>query len=197
MELPLENIASTIIDKVSDGVITKMNISEERRNREFTYQLKELEFYKSNYEKDLKDVFDFWFDLVQLTHIKDNKNITDHERQEFEKKYSKMMAPSNMATYKMKTIKYGGKETSRVLAIMSKIMQPKYDDKPEMTALYIWCAILAVLKKDILGQELDPTDVIRILVNDFDDHEQDVEETKKYIKDIYKNTYGESPKWIY
>ena len=80
---------------------------------------------------------------------------------------------------------------------MSKIMQPKYDDKPEMTALYIWCAILAVLKKDILGQELDPTDVIRILVNDFDDHEQDVEETKKYIKNIYKDTYGDNPKWIY
>lgn len=197
MELPLENVASTIVEKVSDGVIAKMNINEERRNREFTYQLKELEFYKSNYEKDLKDVFDFWFDLVRLTHIKDNKNISDAEKQKFQKEYLKLMGTANMANYKMKTIKYGGKETSRVLAIMNKLMQPKYDDKPAMTALYVWCAILAVLKKDILGQELDPADVIRVLVNDFDDHEKDVEETKQYIKTIYKDTYGENPKWVY
>ena len=45
MEFPGENIAATVAEKVSDIVIAKMNINEEKRNREFTYQLKELEFY--------------------------------------------------------------------------------------------------------------------------------------------------------
>ena len=58
---------NTIIEKVSDGVIAKMNMNEEKRNREFTYQLKELEFYKSNYENDLKDIFDFSAITTSLT----------------------------------------------------------------------------------------------------------------------------------
>ena len=45
MEVPGESVVNTIVEKVSDGIIAKMNINEERRNREFTYQLKELEFY--------------------------------------------------------------------------------------------------------------------------------------------------------
>ena len=46
MELPFESTINTAIEKIADGVIAKVNINEERRNREFTYQLKELEFYK-------------------------------------------------------------------------------------------------------------------------------------------------------
>lgn len=64
MEFPGENIAATVAEKVSDIVIAKMNINEEKRNREFTYQLKELEFYKSGYDKELRALFDYWTDLV-------------------------------------------------------------------------------------------------------------------------------------
>ena len=84
--MPFEGVISTAIEKIADGVITKMNHAEERRNREFTYQLKELEFYKSNYEKDLKDIFDYWFEVVRIVHIKDNIHLTEPERKRHNEK---------------------------------------------------------------------------------------------------------------
>lgn len=196
MELPFESTINTAIEKISDGVINKMNHAEEKRNREFTYQLKELEFYKSNYEKDLKDIFDYWFELVKITHIKDNENLTEQERQRFRKKYTEMLSVSKVATLKMNTLKYGGTETGRVLAVENALHQKKYADQPESTALFIWCSVLAVLKKDILGQDLDPVDIIRVLVNDFDDNIDNVKNAKKYVKKIYKDIYIEDPYWI-
>lgn len=196
MEIPFESTVNTAIEKISDGVIAKMNHAEEKRNREFTYQLKELEFYKSNYEKDLKDIFDFWFEIVKITHIKDNENLTEQERQRLNKKHKEMLSVMKIATYKMNTLKYGGTETGRVLAIESVLHQEKYNDQPELTVLFVWCAILAVLKKDILGQDLDPVDIIRVLANDFDDNIDDIKKAKKYVKKLYKDIYKEDPYWV-
>lgn len=194
--LPFESTINTAVEKIADGVITKMNHAEEKRNREFTYQLKELEFYKSNYEKDLKDIFDYWFDLVRTVQIKDNKNLTEQERNEYQKKYAKLNSVDKVSKYKMNTLKYGGTETGRVLAIANRLLQKKFEDQPKHTPLVMWCSVLAVLKKDILGQELDPVDIIRVLVNDYDSNIQNVEDAKLYIKKVYKETYGENPSWI-
>ena len=68
--------------------------------------------------------------------------------------------------------------------------------KPKQTIFFAWCAILAVLKKDILGQELDPVDIIRVMVNDYDSNIDGIEEAKKYLKTYYKETYDEDPYWI-
>lgn len=191
-----ESTVNTIIEKISDGVLAKVNINEEKRNREFTYQLKELEFYKSNYQKDLKDIFDYWFDLVRVTQIKDNKNLKEHEKQKYQKQYDDLISIPKISQYKMNTLKYGGTETGRVLAIMNALNQKKYSNQPRTTSLYVWCVVLAVLKKDILGQILDPIDIIRVLVNDFDDNKKQVEEAELYVKKIYRETYGEDPEWI-
>ena len=196
MEWPIEGTINTAIDKIADGVITKMNHAEERRNREFTYQLKELEFYKSNYEKDLKDIFDYWFELVRIIHIKDNKNLTDAERARYQKKYNEYVSVDKISRYKMNTLKYGGTETGRVLALSNRLLQEKFQNQPKHTMLILWCSVLAVLKKDILGQELDPVDIIRVLVNDFDENIDNVNDASKYIKKVYKDTYGENPVWI-
>lgn len=67
MEIPGEGLISTAIEQVVAGVQIKVSQIEESRNREFLYQMKELEFYKSNYEKDLKGIFDYWFDVVRIT----------------------------------------------------------------------------------------------------------------------------------
>lgn len=196
MELPFESTVNTAIEKIADGVIAKININEERRSREFSYQLKELEFYKSNYEKDLKDIFDFWFDVVCITHIKDNPHLTEQERQKYYKRYGELIHVDKIARYKMNTIKYGGTETGRVLAIENKLHQEKYNNKPTYIPLFMWCAVLSVLKKDILGQIISPDDIIQILVNDFDDHIEDLQEAKKYVRKIYRQCYGEDPYWI-
>lgn len=196
LSVPFESTINTAIEKIADGVIAKMNHAEEKRNREFTYQLKELEFYKSNYEKDLKDIFDYWFELVRIIHIKDNEKLTEQERNKHQKKYAELISVDKIAKYKMNTLKYGGTETGRVLAITNRLLQKKFEDQPKHTTLVLWCSVLAVLKKDILGQDLDPVDIIRVLVNDYDDNIQNVEDAKTYIKKVYKDTYGEFPFWI-
>lgn len=197
MELPLENLLSTAIEQISSGVQLKVSQIEEQRNREFTYQLKELEFYKSNYEKDLKDIFNYWFDLVRLTHIKDNKNITQNEKQKFQKQYEDLMSIPKIAKYKMNTLKYGGLETGRILALESTLHNKKYNNQPETVALVVWCTILSVLKKDILGQDTDAIDIIRVLTNDLYDNDnfEKLMESKKYVIKVYKEIYGEDPYW--
>ena len=195
MQFPGEELITATIETLSEGIIKKMDEAEEKRNREFSLKMKELEFYKSNYDKELRDIFDFWFDLVRVTHIKDNKNLTAQEKEKYEKKYKEMLGVDKIARYKMNTLKYGGSETGRVFAIESKLHQSKYDNKPDTVALYMWCAILSVLKKDILGQNIAPTDIIQVLVNDYDDNEKSILKAKKYVAKIYKDTYKETPYW--
>lgn len=195
MQFPGEELITATIETLSEGLIKKMDEAEEKRNREFSLKMKELEFYKSNYDKELRDIFDFWFDLVRVTHIKDNKNLTAQEKEKYEKKYKEMLGVDKIARYKMNTLKYGGSETGRVFAIESKLHQSKYDNKPDTVALYMWCAILSVLKKDILGQNIAPTDIIQVLVNDYDDNEKSILKAKKYVAKIYKDTYKETPYW--
>lgn len=190
MEIPGEGLISTAIEQVVAGVQIKVSQIEESRNREFLYQMKELEFYKSIYEKDLKGIFDYWFDVVRITHIKDNLHLTEQERQKYNKKFSELVYVDKIAQYKMNTLKYGGRETGRILALQNKLQQKFYDDKPRETELYLWCRILAVLKKDILGQDLDPLDILRVLVNDYDEHEKEIIAAKNYVDKIYAQTYG-------
>ena len=129
MEIPGEGLISTAIEQVVAGVQIKVSQIEESRNREFLYQMKELEFYKSNYEKDLKGIFDYWFDVVRITHIKDNLHLTEQERQKYNKKFSELVYVDKIAQYKMNTLKYGGRETGRILALQNKLQQKFYDDK--------------------------------------------------------------------
>lgn len=191
MGIPGEELISTAIEQVVAGVQIKVSQIEESRNREFLHQMKELEFYKSNYEKDLKNIFDYWFDVVRIIHIKGNKNLSKQEHEKYEKKFQELLRIDKIALYKMNTLKYGGRETGRILALQNRLQQKKYDDKPPKTELYIWCRILSVLKKDILGQDLDPLDILRVLVNDYDEHEEEVLAAQKYVDKVYAQTYGE------
>ena len=195
LSLPFEGTINTAIEKISDGIIMKMNHAEEQRNREFAYRLKELEFYKSNYDKDLKDIFDYWFELVRISHIKDNIHLTEKERDKYQKRFTELMSIDKIARYKMNTLKYGGTETGRVLAVLSGLIFDKNESQPKYTPLFMWCAVLSVLKKDILGQDLAPTDVIRVLVNDYDDNEDGFEAARDYAKEYYKKIYGCYPFW--
>lgn len=193
---PFESTVNTAIEKIADGVITKMNHAEEQRSREFSYQLKELEFYKSNYGKDLKDIFDYWFDIVRAAQIKDNRHLTETQKKKYNDRYNELSSVDKISSYKMKTIKYGGSETGRVLAIESKLHQEKYKDRPKLTTLYMWCSILSVLKKEILGQHISTDDIIQILVTDFDDNISELEKAKEYIRKLYYEIYKENPYWV-
>lgn len=195
MEMPGESVVNTIIEKISDGVITRMNINEERRNREFTYQLKELEFYKSGYDKELRALFDYWTDLVWLAQFKDNELLSEQERKRYNKQFDDMIKIDKIAKNKINTIKYGGKETGRVLALQSKLQQEKYKDQPTLVIVYMWCSVIAVLKKEILGQFISTTDIMQILITNLDDNMEEIKKAKEYIKKVYKETYKEDPYW--
>lgn len=100
MEVPGESVVNTIVEKVSDGIIAKMNINEERRNREFTYQLKELEFYKSGYDKELRSLFDYWTELVWLAQFKDNGCLSQSEKEKYNKRYNELIHIDKIAKTK-------------------------------------------------------------------------------------------------
>lgn len=195
MEVPGESVVNTIVEKVSDGIIAKMNINEERRNREFTYQLKELEFYKSGYDKELRSLFDYWTELVWLAQFKDNGCLSQSEKEKYNKRYNELIHIDKIAKNKINTIKYGGKETGRVLALQSKLQQEKYKDKPTLVIVYMWCSVIAVLKKEILGQFISTTDIMQILITNLDDNMEEIKKAKEYIKKVYKETYKEEPYW--
>lgn len=195
MEVPGESVVNTIVEKVSDGIIAKMNINEERRNREFTYQLKELEFYKSGYDKELRSLFDYWTELVWLAQFKDNGCLSQSEKEKYNKRYNELIHIDKIAKNKINTIKYGGKETGRVLALQSKLQQEKYKDQPTLVIVYMWCAVIAVLKKEILGQFISTTDIMQILITNLDDNMEEIKKAKEYIKKVYKETYKEEPYW--
>lgn len=186
MEMPFEKVVCTAIEQISAGVQLKIAQGEENRNREFLHGMKELEFYKSNYEKDLKDIIDFWFEIVRLTTTKDNENLDEGTRKRLAKEYDKKMNLDNLSKYQMKTLKYGGTETSKVLALQHILLQEKYKDQPEYTAMYIFCKILSVLKMDILGQELSPQDVMKVLVTDYDDNIEEINKAKNFVEDLYQ-----------
>ncbi len=101
------------------------------------------------------------------------------------------MKVEKVAKYKMNTLKYGGKETGRVFAIQSKLLQSNYKDQPFGTPLFLWSAILSVLKREILGQEIDPLDIIQVLVNDYDDQETEIIEPDRRIH--YPQRHPEGP----
>jgi len=65
-------------------------------------------------------------------------------------------------------------------------MQEKYNDKPEYADVYILCKVLSVLKKDVLGQDLDAEDILKVLLNDYDENEEKLLKSKKYIEDMLK-----------
>lgn len=195
MEVPGESVVNTIVEKVSDGIIAKMNINEERRNREFTYQLKELKFYKSGYDKELRSLFDYWTELVWLAQFKDNGCLSQSEKEKYNKRYNELIHIDKIAKNKINTIKYGGKETGRVLALQSKLQQEKYKDQPTLVIVYMWCSVIAVLKKEILGQFISTTDIMQILITNLDDNMEEIKKAKEYIKKVYKETYKEEPYW--
>lgn len=196
MVFPGEELVSTAIETLSAGLIKKMDDAEARRDREFTLKIRELEFYKTNYDKELKDIFDFWFEVVRIVHIKDNPHLMPAERDKYAKRYRELVSVDKIAKYKMNTLKYGGKETGRVFAIENKLHQEEYANQPKSVPLYMWCSILAVLKKEILGQEIDTTDIIQVLTNDYDKNEKQTLEAKKYILGVYKKTYNEGTYWL-
>ena len=121
--------------------------------------------------------------------------MSEQERKRYNKQFDDMIKVDKIAKNKINTIKYGGKETGRVLALQSKLQQAKYKDQPMLVMVYMWCSVIAVLKKEILGQFISTIDIMQILITNLDDNMEEIKKAKEYIKKVYKETYKEEPYW--
>lgn len=184
MGFPGEEIVSTAVEKLSDALIQKMDHAEEKRNREFTYQLRELEFYKGNYDKEIRKVFDGWFDFLQNTLLVANKNVDDAAKKHYQRELEKFTKPEHAVALKIQTMKYCGTETGKALALFSQISYDcgKDDTIPKFATVYVTCFLLSVMKKEVLGQDIAPLTILKVLLNDYEENAYVVNEGQAYVE---------------
>lgn len=185
MNFPGEEFVSTALEKVVDAAIHKMDQAEARRDREFSYKLKELEFYKSNYDKEIKGIFDSWFDLLQNSLLAGRKDLTEAQRQKYSKALSDVLKPDTALKLKIKTMKYGGTESGKALALFSQISYSDEDDRPKFAPVYVICLLLSTLKREILGQEIAPLTILQVLLNDYFDKADIINDARSYVENMY------------
>ena len=185
MNFPGEELITTALEKVGDGLLHKMDEAEERRNREFEYKLKELEFYKSNYDKEIRNIFDKWFGYLQNLMISTNSSVDVHTKEAYKKKIDEFMKPDNTIKLLSDTIKYCGSETSKALAVFMKLSRSKTDNKT-YNILYSVFNLLATMKTEVLGQRLEPDVLLQVYITDLDEHKKDVTDAKKIVNEYIK-----------
>lgn len=193
MGFPGEEIISTAIDKFCEGVIQRMNEAEEKRNREFAYKLKELEFYKGNYDKQIKKIFDGWFSFLQNVLIAGNKNVEDSVKKHYQREVDKFMKPENAISLKIETMKYCGTQTGRVLALFNQISYDLSKDVevPKFASVYVTCLLLSTMKQEILGQEIEPMTIIKVLLNDYEENADVIYDGYTYVEERRKELFME------
>lgn len=185
MAFPGEEIVRAAIDKFGEGIIQKMNAAEEQRNREFSYRLKELEFYKGNYDKEIKGIFSSWFDFLQNTLITSNKIIDENAKRDYQKKVDRFLKPENVISLKIQTMKYCGTKTGEALALFSQITFDATKDPnfPKFATVYVICLLLSVMKHEVLGQEIAPMTMLKVLLNDYEENKDIVNEGCAYVEE--------------
>ena len=191
MGFPGEEIVSTAVEKLSDTLIQKMDHAEEKRNREFTYQLRELEFYKGNYDKEIKKIFDEWFDFLQNTLIITNKNVEDSVKRQYQREVDRFSKPEKCISLKIQTIKYCGTETGKILALFSQISYDtnKRGNIPKFAMVYVTCLLLSVMKREVLGQIIDPRTILKVLLVDYEEMADTVNEAAAYVEERRSELY--------
>lgn len=183
MGFPGEELVATALDKFSDGIIAKMNENEARRDREFSYKLKELEFYKGNYDKEIKGIFDGWFDLLQNSLLANNKNLAPEQQRKYKKALDESLKPDTALKLKIRTMKYGGTETGKALALFSQVSFDKDAEYSKFDITYVICVLLSTLKQEILGQEIAPLTIIKVLINDYFENAELINESRCHIEE--------------
>ncbi len=173
------------LEAFTKGAIQKMEESEARRDRDFSYKLKELEFYKSNYDKEIKSLFDDWFNFLQNALLSTNKYLSFEEQKKYKKAVAEASKPETVVKRTIKTMKYGGTETGKTLALVNQItiISEADDECPFFAKQYAVCMLLSTLKKEILGQEITPITMMQILTNDYIKCAELINEGRCYVEE--------------
>lgn len=191
MGFPGEEVVSTAIEKFSDGVMRKMDEGEARRNREFSYKLKELEFYKGNYDKEIKGIFNDWFNFLQNSLLADNKHLTEEQKKTYKRKIAEILRPDKALKLKIDTMKYGGTETGKALALFSQITYAANngEEMPKFAVVYVVCVLLATLKREILGQDITPLTIVQVLITDYFEKSDVINEGRCYVEEKWAELF--------
>lgn len=191
MGFPGEEVVSIAIEKFSDGVMRKMDEGEARRNREFSYKLKELEFYKGNYDKEIKGIFNDWFNFLQNSLLADNKHLTEEQKKTYKRKIAEILRPDKALKLKIDTMKYGGTETGKALALFSQITYAANngEEMPKFAVVYVVCVLLATLKREILGQDITPLTIVQVLITDYFEKSDVINEGRCYVEEKWAELF--------
>lgn len=173
------------LEAFSKGAIQKMEESEARRDREFSYKLKELEFYKGNYDKEIKNIFDGWFNLLQNSLLANSKHLAPEQKKKYQKALDDALKPDNAMKLKINTMKYGGTETGKALALFSQISFGAGNEEqvPQFVIIYVTCVLLSTLKREILGQDITPLTIVQVLISDYFEKSDLINESRCYVED--------------
>ena len=194
--IPGEDIISTAIEKFSDGIIHKMDEAEQRRNREFAYRLKELEFYKGNYDKEIKEIFESWFGLLQNIMLSTNPNLTEATRQKYAQKVNDTVSAEKGIRLKIRTLMFCGTQSAKALALFNRISIKHAEIENKFASVYVTCLLLSVLKKDVLGQELPPLILVQSIFNDYEKNIGIIEEGVRYVNCEWRDVFGEDAPYL-
>ncbi|MBD5152066.1 MAG: hypothetical protein HDT16_06160 [Oscillibacter sp.] len=181
----IQEAVTTALGLFSDGAIKKMEESEAKRDREFSYKLKELEFYKGNYDKEIKNIFDGWFNLLQNSLLANSKHLVPDQKKKYQKALDDALRPDNAMKLKINTMKYGGTETGKALALFSQVTYGANDSEefPQFAIVYVTCVLLSTLKREILGQDITPLTIVKVLISDFWEKSDLINESRCYVEE--------------
>lgn len=114
-----------------------------------------------------------------------NKNVEESVKRHYQREIDKFTKPENAISLKIQTMKYCGTETGKILALFSQISydQIRNEDVPKFAMVYVTCLLLSVMKKEVLGQLIDPLTILKVLLNDCEENAGIVNEAVVYVEE--------------
>lgn len=96
-----------------------------------------------------------------------------------------MMKPEKAIELKVQTMEYRGTETGKMLALYNRITTEGIngiEGFPKFANAYAICLLLATMKKEILGRNLAPMTIIKILIRDYEESAGIINEARAYVE---------------
>ena len=123
--------------------------------------------------------------------IATNKNVEESVKRHYQREVDKFTKPENAISLKIQTMKYCGTETGKILALFSQISYDriKNEEVSKFAMVYVTCLLLSVMKKEVLGQLIAPLTILKVLLNDYEENADVVNEAVVYVEERKRELY--------
>ncbi len=181
----LMSIINTIFEGISSGISKVLDKSESKKDREASYKLKEFEFYKNNYDAQIKSIYDRWYELLYSSLNAGKSNVASENQNTNSTKIK-----NEFQQLQKDTVKYGGTETGKALAVFNQVgYRVNKGDTTKFAYAYAICFLLSTIKREALGQELSSDTFLKILLNDYDESSLAIKEGRDYVIKVWKELF--------